>query len=62
MNTLHEVEYMPTEWQDRMAWNSDLVCTPRIAEVQEFSDGNTSTYTELELARVESLLYELLGR
>ena len=57
----HEVEYMPAEWQERMEWNSALVCYPRIAKVQEFSDGNSSAYTEQELARVETLVEEILN-
>lgn len=54
------VQYIPAHWRELTEWNPSLVCHPREVEVLEFADGKTATYCEAELARIETLLWEIL--
>lgn len=55
-----ETQYTPAAWQKLAEWNRGLVVHPRTVKVTEFSDGDTPAYAECELARVETLLREIL--
>ena len=55
-----KTQYTSAAWQELAEWNKGLVCHPREVRMAEFSDGDTSAYAECELARVETLLHEIL--
>jgi len=58
--TMETVQYTPAAWRELAEWNPGLIVHSREVKIQEFSDGNSAAYAEQELARVETLLKEIL--